>query len=169
MKPALKLILVLFAILGVWFAASRLVEKPAGSAVPPPVRIDPTPSVPELLSARQSTPGNPSNSWERLLAADGTSVEDRAALEDILTNFLQSSPHNIRPPLGTNDEITRALTDRDTLGDSAIPANHPAIVSGELVDRWGEPWHFHQLAADVIEVRSAGPDRKPFTADDVVK
>jgi hypothetical protein len=90
-------------------------------------------------------------------------------LEDIVINFLQSAPHNIRPPLGTNDEITHALMDRDTLGDSAIPASHPAIVSGQLVDRWGSPWHFHQLSADVMEVRSAGPDRRLFTTDDVTK
>ena len=173
MNPLLKRLLPLLVISFVWLASSRWVEKqtrPSPVAPPrPTVRADPPPPVPELLAARQSTPENPANSWERLLVADGTSAEDRAALEDIVINFLQSAPHNIRPPLGTNDEITRALMDRDTLGDSAIPASHPAIVSGQLVDRWGSPWHFHQLSADVMEVRSAGPDRRLFTTDDVTK
>lgn len=173
MKPLLKRLLPLLVILFVWLAGSRWVEKQArpSPATPPPpsVRTDPPPPVPELLAARQPSPENPSHSWERLLATDGGPIEDRAALEDIVTNYLQSAPHNIRPPLGTNDEITRALMDRNTLGDSAIPASHPAIVSGQLVDRWGSPWHFHQLSADVIEVRSAGLDRRLFTADDVKK
>ena len=169
----MKSFLQLVVILCFGLAVSRWVEKQArpSAAVspPPPVRMDLPPPAPGLLPARQPTPEHPLNSWERLLAVDGAPAEDRAALEDIVINYLQSAPHSIRPPLGTNDEITRALMDRDTLGDSAIPASHPAIVSGQLVDRWGSPWLFHQLAADLIEVRSAGPDRKPFTADDIVK
>lgn len=172
MKPFLKRLLPLVVILCAWLAVSRWVEKqarPSLAVSPPSVRADSPQPVPELLPARPSTPENPTNSWERLLAVDGSPVEDRAALGDIITNYLQSAPHNIRPPLGTNDEITPALMDRDALGESAIPASHPAIVSGQLVDRWGSPWFFHQLASDLIEVRSAGPDRKLFTADDVVK
>jgi hypothetical protein len=173
MKLLLKRLLLLAVILCAWLAVSRWVEKQAPPPAPAPpapaVQLEPPPPVPELLPARQPTPENPANSWERLLAADGSPVEDRAALEDIVINYLQSAPHSIRPPLGTNDEITRALMDRDALGESAIPASHPAVVSGQLVDRWGSPWFFHQLAADLIEVRSAGPDRKLFTADDVVK
>lgn len=172
MKPILKRFLLLAVILGIWLAVSRWVEKQVETPDidPPPLTDTESPlPVPELLPARPGTPENPLNSWERLLVAGGTPIEDRAALEDIVINFLQSSPHTIRPPLGTNEEITRALMDRDALGESAIPASHPAIVSGELVDRWGSPWFFHQLAADLIEVRSAGPDRKLFTADDVAK
>ncbi len=135
---------------------------------PPPVTLTES-ALPDLLPARQATPENPSNSWERLLAENGSPAEDRAALGEIVTNYLQGARHDIRPPLGTNEEITIALTDRDTLGDSAIPPYHPAIVAGRLVDRWGSPWLFHQLSADVIEVRSAGPDRKPYTGDDVAK
>ena len=123
--------------------------------------------IPQLLPARTATQENPANSWERLLVSDGTPVEDRASLQDIVINYLQSAPQTTRPALGSNDEITRALMDRDALGDSAIPASHPAVVSGQLVDRWGSPWHFHQLSADLIEVRSAGPDRKLFTQDDL--
>ncbi|MEO8613703.1 MAG: hypothetical protein ABI600_01065 [Luteolibacter sp.] len=173
MKPTPKRLLAALAVLCIWLVVSRWEWKKVGppDADPPP----PTPSVlapppvPSLLPARRPTPEHPANSWERLLAADGSPVEDRAALQDIVTSYLQSAPDNIRPPLGTNDEITHAIMDRDTLGDSAIPASHPAIVSGRLVDRWGSPWFFHQLSADVIEVRSAGPDRKLFSTDDVVK
>ena len=173
MKAILKRLLPLLLVLGVWLAVSRWAEdhaQPSPSVTPPPaVQADPPPPIPELLPARQHTPENPANSWERLLADDGSPVEDRSALEDIVTNYLQSARDPIRLPLGTNEEITRALMDRDALGESAIPASHPAIISGHLVDRWGSPWFFHQLSGDVIEVRSAGPDRRLFTTDDVTK
>lgn len=168
----MKRFLQLVVILCFGLAVSRWMERqiePSDGEPQPPARTASPPPVPELLPARPATPEHPLNSWGRLLVVGGTAIEDRASLEDIVINYLQSAPHSIRPPLGTNDEITRALMDRDTLGDSAIPASHPAIVSGQLVDRWGSPWLFHQLAADLIEVRSAGPDRKPFTADDIVK
>ena len=171
MKPTLKVPLLLLVLLLGGLVIVRLWDR--GETTPPGkpeiVRQEPSPVVPALLPARAGTAENPLQSWERLLVEDGPPAEDRAALADIVINYLQSAPHQTRPPLGTNDEITRALTDRDTLGDSAIPTTHPAIVSGQLVDRWGSPWFFHQLSADVIEVRSAGPDRKLFTVDDVVK
>lgn len=140
---------------------------PEIQASPTGARIEAPAEVPRLLPARAETPENPVYSWERLLVEGGTPVEDRAALQDIVINYLQSAPHSTRPPLGSNEEITRALMDRDALGESAIPASHPAIVSGQLVDRWGSPWFFHQQSADGIDVRCAGPDRKLFTEDDL--
>jgi hypothetical protein len=72
-------------------------------------------------------------------------------------------------PIGENREITAALTGRNRLGFAFIPANHPAInASGELCDRWGTPFYFHQLSGTQMEVRSAGPDRKLWTGDDVI-
>jgi len=37
-----------------------------------------------------------------------------------------------------------------------------------LVDAWGTPYFFHQLAAMEMEIRSAGPDKVMWTADDLV-
>ncbi len=171
MKPPLARSLPLLAIVGVGIilATRKTQQDTISTAASAPVSTEPAPPSPPLLPARKATPDEPAYSWERLLASDGTPAEDRSAVEDIVTNYLQSAPHATRAPLGTNEEITRALTDRDTLGDSALPTSHPAIVSGLLVDRWGAPWHFHQLAADIIEVRSAGPDRRLYTRDDLVK
>lgn len=72
-------------------------------------------------------------------------------------------------PVGENAEITAALTGRNKLGFAFIPADNPAINSkGELCDRWGTPYFFHQLSGEKMEIRSAGPDRRLWTADDVV-
>ncbi len=165
MKSVLKRLLPFVALLCLGLAVYTLFNNPrpfpkAGNPAPPP-------PVPELLEPRAATAENPLQSWERLLARDGSPEEDRALLAEMVTNFLQSSPIDQLPPLGSNEEITRALTDKDTLGIAALPTNHPAIIGGQLVDRWGTPWHFHQQSSGVIEVRSAGPDRRLFSDDDL--
>lgn len=73
-------------------------------------------------------------------------------------------------PVGSNREITRAL-----LGDNArraklIPLEMAVLnARGELLDGWGHPYFFHALSGAVMEIRSAGPDGKVFTADDLVR
>jgi hypothetical protein len=159
---------VLAAILAatVWLVL-RPGDPPPDAALPAVPARAPLPTAPELLEPRAAIPEHPIESWERLLARDGSPQEDRDALADLVTNYLQALPDSRRPALGTNDEITRALTDKDALGAAALPSNHPGIIKGQLVDRWGNPWHFHQQSADLIEVRSAGPDGRLFTEDDI--
>lgn len=165
MKSVLRRLLPFVALLCLGHAVYNLFNNPR------PVRKVETPALPPpppvLLDPRAATAENPLQSWERLLVRDGSPKEDREVLAEMVTNFLQSSPIDQRPPLGDNEEITRALTNRDALGEAALPANHPAIIGGKLVDRWGSPWFFHQESSGVIEVRSAGPDRRLFTDDDV--
>jgi hypothetical protein len=72
-------------------------------------------------------------------------------------------------PVGENVEITAALKGRNKLGFAFIPPDCPAInARGELCDRWGSPFFFHQLSGEKMEIRSAGPDRVLWTADDQV-
>jgi hypothetical protein len=85
-------------------------------------------------------------------------------VETFRTNFLQTGN-----PTGTNAEITAALTGRNRLQLALIPGDHPAInKAGELCDRWGTPFFFHTESATRMEIRSAGPDRKLWSEDDVV-
>ena len=73
-------------------------------------------------------------------------------------------------PVGSNAEITKSL-----LGDNLkqikipVPSGSRLNGEGELCDRWGTPYFFHQLSATRMEVRSAGPDKKMWSADDVQK
>ena len=72
-------------------------------------------------------------------------------------------------PVGENAEITAALMGENRLGLALIPKGHPAVnAEGELCDRWGTPFRFHQLSGSKMEIRSAGPDRKFATEDDAV-
>ncbi len=72
-------------------------------------------------------------------------------------------------PAGTHREIIRALQGRNRARLALLPASHPALnADGELCDRWGTPFFFHALSSERMEIRSAGPDRRMWTDDDVV-
>jgi len=72
-------------------------------------------------------------------------------------------------PVGTNAEIMKAI-----MGDNPVqarlgpPAGQTLNEQGELLDRWGQRYFFHQLSKDQMEIRSAGADRQMWTGDDVV-
>ncbi len=73
-------------------------------------------------------------------------------------------------PVGVNAEITSQLNGHNPKQVYFIqPENGMRINSqGELVDPWGTPYFFHQLSGKEMEIRSAGPDRVMWTADDLV-
>ena len=73
-------------------------------------------------------------------------------------------------PVGTNPEITAALTGNNSKQVNFISAESGLRVngSGELVDAWGTPFFFHQLSGHDMEIHSAGPDRVMWTLDDSV-
>jgi hypothetical protein len=71
-------------------------------------------------------------------------------------------------PVGTNAEITEALMGANKKGARfATPETARLNDRGEMLDAWGTPYFFHQLGAQDMEIRSAGPDRALFTADDL--
>jgi hypothetical protein len=73
-------------------------------------------------------------------------------------------------PVGTNPEITAALNGQNPKQIKFIDPEAGLRVNGngELVDSWGTPFFFHQLSANDTEIRSAGPDKVMWTADDLV-
>jgi len=66
--------------------------------------------------------------------------------EEITIQFLGCNPKNVvfLDPVAVN-----------------LSPNH------ELLDRWGNPFVFHPLTSKEMEVRSHGPDGKPWTEDDL--
>ncbi len=102
----------------------------------------------------------PLNQSGSTLARDLATVA--AVLDAWRTNFPREGN-----PVGENADITAALGGANPLGLVLIPKQHPAInAQGELCDRWGTPFRFHQLSGEHMEIRSAGPDRKFATEDD---
>lgn len=74
-------------------------------------------------------------------------------------------------PVGNNQEITAELEGKNPKHINFISADAGMRINdnGELVDPWGTPYFFHQLSGADTEIHSAGPDRKMWTADDIVE
>jgi len=70
-------------------------------------------------------------------------------------------------PIGTNAEIMKAVLG-DNLKQAKIgaPEGQNLNGEGELVDRFGHPYFFHQVSKNQMEIRSAGPDGVMWTGDD---
>jgi len=72
-------------------------------------------------------------------------------------------------PVGTNAEIMKTVMGgNDRQAALGPPEGVSLNGNGELVDRWQTPYFFHQISQDVMEIRSAGPDKILGTADDIV-
>lgn len=106
---------------------------------------------------------------DNLNAPTATIHADLQIVADVLAAFRSNFPHDGNP-VGDNKEITAALTGKNRLKLALIPRDFPAInANGELCDRWGTPFFFHAESGTRMAVRSAGPDRKMWTPDDVVQ
>jgi hypothetical protein len=72
-------------------------------------------------------------------------------------------------PVGTNADIVKELDGGNPKTARYLPSELKRLnEQGELIDAWGTPYFFHQLSAEEMETRSAGPDRELWTSDDVV-
>jgi hypothetical protein len=128
-----------------------------------------------LPSASSATPEGvaPFNPAEfpiaaRLNAADSNIQRDLEILSQVFEAWRTNFPREGNP-VGENAEITRALTGANRLEFALIPPKHPSInPAGELCDRWGTPFRFHQISGEEMEIRSAGPDRRFATGDDAL-
>ncbi len=69
----------------------------------------------------------------------------------------------------TNSQFMNALRGTNATKLPIFPLDHPRLdPAGNLLDRWQQPYRFHPVSRDRLEIRSAGPDREIFTADDLV-
>ncbi len=99
-------------------------------------------------------------------APEGDVSADLEMVDTALREYRTALGEN---PVGSNAEITRAL-----LGDNlkqvriGTPPGSSVGPEGELADRWGTPYFFHQLSGTRMEIRSAGPDQRMWTRDDAV-
>jgi hypothetical protein len=159
------------AVVWSWRSDNRL---PAASATPSPNR-SPTPPPAAPVATASSLPvdadpayGGQSQLADMLNASNGTIQTDLKILGDVFDAWQTNFPRQGNP-VGENADITAALAGANDLKFAFIPRRHPAIDSdGELCDRWGTPFRFHQVSGHHMEIRSAGPDRKFGTADDAV-
>ncbi len=71
-------------------------------------------------------------------------------------------------PLSANEDWAGLLRGQNTAHERFLPDQSVALsADGKLVDRWGTPLFFHALGGGRFELRSGGPDKKLWTADDI--
>jgi hypothetical protein len=149
--------------------ASRPVTPPtAAAAMPAAQSAPPSPIAVDLARGLTGSMEIDYPLAAQLNAPASTIARDLDLLSQIFDNWRTNFPHEGNP-VGENADITSALTGNNRLGLIVIPRNHRALnAQGELCDRWGTPFRFHQLSGSRMEIRSAGPDRKFATEDDAV-
>jgi hypothetical protein len=104
---------------------------------------------------------------------DGTQPVNETAYDDVqsVRSLLEEYRRAFGAvPLGElNDEIVRRLQGENPKGIAVLPKQHPNLnADGELVDRWGTAYRFHPETSWLTTVRSAGPDKKMWTSDDIL-
>lgn len=134
----------------------RSAKEPASKASASPVHAPAVPAVPPQAVTPPSPQAEPG-------------VEEKVTTElhritRLLRDFRTIAGDN---PIGSNAEIMQALNGDNPKQAKILPSDMPLSSSGELVDRWGTPYFFHQLSRNSMEVRSAGADRRMWTSDDI--
>lgn len=94
--------------------------------------------------------------------------EDITWMSRALDNFSLLVKGDNPLPLGANEDIANALRGKNRAHLRFLPDSHPAFnAQGQIVDRWGSPLYFHAVSRDRLDIRSAGPDKTMWTADDL--
>jgi hypothetical protein len=139
---------------------------PAGKSAAPAEPTSPAPAAPAAGDA--GAPYDPAAFpiAARLNAPGGTVATDLEVLQELFDTWRTNFPRDGNP-VGENADITAALLGTNRLELALVPRRHPALnANGELQDRWGTAYRFHQLSGERMEITSAGPDRRFGTPDD---
>ena len=171
LKKAIVPLLLLAVAAGLWWwgrsdsrglAPAMDVPTPEGAGISAPPADSPA------TAPAPSGPGRYAP-LDRLHDPAQTVQDDLRILNDLFIHYQIAVKDPSGNPVGTNEEIVRALQGRNRARLAFLPAGHPAVDgAGRLCDRWGTPFFFHALSGTRMEIRSAGPDRRLYTADDAV-
>lgn len=158
-------------------AAVPVATNPVISATSPPgipASDSPAPQKPRTEESRASSrrdlanPLTPSSFQEpsRASASDPATEIDLDKITLMFRDYRTITGEN---PVGTNAEIMKSIMGGNPKGAMLGPPEGQTLNEhGELIDRWGTPYFFHQLTKDLMEIHSAGPDRKMWSDDDIL-
>ncbi len=154
---------------------------PAAHPAPAPVEVTSvqTDVVPAGIVVTESSPavpppGDQRAPGDRLLGdyADPAHppANDLTLLGRAISSFLLIDKQAADRPLSANEEWSAALRGKRPGTEPWLSDPSPLFDSRKrLIDRWQTPLIFHALGGKQWEIRSAGPDRKPWTSDDLIE
>ncbi len=132
----------------------------------PAASAPPAPPAPDLRAKRSA--GSPLA--VELNSTAGDAAHDVEILHTLIRQYLRLLHGRQGRPIGNDSDLARVLTGQNPIKLVVLPPRHPALsVDGHLRDRWGTPYFIHPLGRNSFDVRSAGPDLKLFTADDIYR
>lgn len=117
-------------------------------------------------------PGQPALLGDKLLRGYGEPgskpENDLTLMARLMDNFQLLGKAAANRPLSANEDWADALRGRNPTHERFLSDSHRAFnTNHQLVDRWGTPLFVHALGGGRFELRSAGPDRQFWTADDL--
>ena len=93
---------------------------------------------------------------------------DLTLLSRLMDNSLLLLKSAANRPLSANEDWADLFRGKNGAREEFLSAQHVALNDkGQLVDRWQTPIFFHALGSGRYELRSAGPDKRLWTADDI--
>ena len=139
---------------------SRPIPVPMAAGLPPQEQLP-------LIPSPTESPRAPSPTAAIVSPPDEEALRELDKVVLMLRDYRSVAGEN---PVGTNAEIMAAVMgDNRRQAKLGPPEGMTLNDNGELIDRWGTPYFFHQLARNQMEVRSAGPDKVMWTDDDPVQ
>lgn len=101
-------------------------------------------------------------------SADTTLRDDLTGMQRLSLSYVTLVKNHARKPIGCNADLAEALRGNNPYKQRFLPDKHQAFnEKGELIDRWETPLFIHPISAGNWEIRSAGPDKKLWTDDDL--
>jgi hypothetical protein len=93
---------------------------------------------------------------------------DLTLMSRLMENSLLLLKSAANRPLSANEDWADLFRGKNGAREEFLPAQHLALNDkGQLIDRWTTPLFFHALGGGRYEIRSAGPDKTMWTADDI--
>ncbi len=93
---------------------------------------------------------------------------DLTLMSRLMENSLLLLKSAANRPLSANEDWADLFRGKNVAREQFLPSHHIALnAEGKLIDRWSTPLFFHALGGGRYEIRSAGPDTKLWTGDDL--
>jgi len=170
-KRAILIVLVLLLVLVLGIRALR-----RGASVPVVEPVLPTPAgitVTETSPGSSPSTNQPTKLLSEIILRDYANTNlppqnDLTLMSHLMENSLLLLKSAANRSLSANEDWADFLRGQNAAHQRFLPDNHAALNSkGQLVDRWSTPLFFHALGGGRFEIRSAGPDKTLWTADDL--
>lgn len=126
-------------------------------------------TVPLIFSKEPRDPFLSDKMLEGYAGGDTSGAEDLKMMARFIDSVFLLVKTRDTSDYSTNEELVLFLHGNNSHRSSFLPKEGPALNGDcQLIDRWGSPLIIHPLSQKILELRSAGPDKRAYTEDDLL-